>query len=75
MPMSTPARAPRGSLKDAVGIYAQLPKELFDAYVQASAERGITRRLLVEAAIRRELAEPTVFADPEYQEELPLKTA
>jgi len=73
--MTAPRRAPKGSLKDAIGIYVQLSPEVYEQYVQASTSRGITKRRLVEAAIRRELAEPTVFADPEYQEELPLKTA
>lgn len=69
-----PRRAPRGSAKDTIGIYVDLDPELHALYERAVADRGITKRRLVEAAIRRELSEPTVYAEPE-QEELPLKTA
>ena len=73
--MATPRRAPKGSSKDAVGVFVKLAPTVYEEYVRAAAERGITKRRLVEAAIRRELADPTVFADVNNQQELPLKTA
>lgn len=73
--MTTPRRAPKGSAKDAQGIFVKVAPEVYEAYIRAAAARGITKRRLVEAAIRRELAEPSVWAEAETQEELPLKTA
>jgi hypothetical protein len=52
-------RAPRGSAKDAIGIYVALEPELYAAYVKAAADRDITRRELVVGALRRELADPS----------------
>ena len=52
-------RAPRGSAKDAIGIYVALEPELYKAYVEAAAERDITTRELVVGALRRELADPS----------------
>lgn len=72
---NAPRRAPRGSAKDTIGIYIDLDPELHALFERAVADRGITKRRLVEAAIRRELADPSVWADTEPQEELPLKTA
>ena len=74
MCMKSPRRAPKGSAKDSVGLFVQVAPDVYQAYVDAAAGRGITKRRLIEAAIRRELAEPTVHADAD-QEELPLKTA
>ena len=73
--MATPRRAPRGTAKDVIGIYVQIAPQIYEDYVRTAAERGITKRRLIEAAIQRELIAPTVFAEPDYQQELPLKTA
>lgn len=62
MPMAA-QRAPRGSAKDAIGIFVMLDPELHAAYERAVAERNITKRRFVEAAIRRELSEPTAFSE------------
>ena len=61
MPM-TARRAPRGSAKNCIGIYADIDPELHAAYERAVAERNITKRQLIEAALRRELADPTISA-------------
>ena len=61
MPMAA-RRAPRGSAKNCIGIYADIDPELHAAYERAVAERNITKRQLIEAALRRELADPTITA-------------
>lgn len=61
MPM-TARRAPRGSAKNCIGIYADIDPELHAAYERAVAERNITKRQLIEVALRRELADPTITA-------------
>jgi hypothetical protein len=53
-------RAPRGANKDVIGIYVALDPDMYAAYVKAAAERDITKRELVVAALRRELADPTI---------------
>ena len=65
--MTEPRRAPKGSAKTAEGIFVKVAPEIREAYARAAAERGITKRRLVEAAIARELADPTVFAEDEGQ--------
>ena len=55
-------KAKKGSARDTVGIFVHIDAQLHKAYLEAVAERDITKRRLVEAALRRELAEPTVMA-------------
>ena len=55
-------KAKKGSARDTVGIYLRIDAELHRAYLAACTERDVTKRRLVEAALRRELAEPTAFA-------------
>ena len=60
--MTEPRRAPRGSAKDNIGIFASIEPELHAVFERAVNERGITKRQLIEGALRRELADPTVHA-------------
>lgn len=75
-PMTAARRAPRGTVKDAIGIFARIDPVLYEALEEAVSERGITKRELIVAAIRTELAHPTVTADQEeVQEAFPIKNA
>ena len=56
-------RAKRGTAKDVIGVYIQLSPELHRRFEEAVAERDITKRRLVEAAILRELDHPTALND------------
>ena len=56
-------RAPRGSAKDVIGIYVELSPDLHRRFEEAVAQRDITKRRLVEAAIIHELEHPTVLND------------
>lgn len=58
-------RSPAGSAKNAIGIFIQLDPALYEAFIKAAAERDVTKRSLVCAALRRELADPTVTSDQE----------
>lgn len=73
IPMTAAYRAPKGTASDARGIYVKVTPELFEAYERAAAERGITKRSLIEAALAREIADPSLTAPQE--ELIPLKTA
>ena len=55
-------KAKKGSARDTVGIFVHIDAQLHRAYLEAVAERDITTRRLVEAALRRELADPTAMA-------------
>lgn len=57
-------KAKKGSAKDTVGIYLRIDADLHRAYIEACSARDVTKRRLVEAALRRELAEPTALATP-----------
>lgn len=57
-------KAKKGSARDTVGIFVHIDAELHKAYLEACGARDVTKRRLVEAALRRELAEPTAFATP-----------
>ena len=60
----TGPRAPRGSSLTCIAITAEVLPDLAAAVRQAVNDRGITLRVYLEAALRRELAQPTVFRDP-----------
>lgn len=60
----TARRAPRGSVSDNIGIFAAIDPELHAAFAAAVAARNITKRELIEAALRRELADPSVATRP-----------
>ena len=53
-------KAKKGSARDTVGIFVHIDAQLHRAYLEAVAERDITKRRLIEAALRRELADPTI---------------
>lgn len=57
-------KAKKGTARDTTGFYVRIDAELHRAYLNACVDRDITRRRLIEAALRRELAEPTEFATP-----------
>lgn len=75
MGMVAAYRAVRGTAGDTRGLYQKVSEELFDAYTAAAAERGITKRALLERALMREINEPTLLAPLPLQEELPLRSA
>ena len=60
IPMTAP-RAKKGSAKDTEGIYVRIDPELRRLYDEAVVQRNISKRQLVEGALRRELADPTVL--------------
>ncbi len=60
----TGPRAPRGSSLTCVAISAEVHPDLAAAVRQAVGDREITLRAYFEAALQREIAEPTVFRDP-----------
>ena len=55
----TARRAPRGSVSANIGIFAAIDPELHAAFEAAVTDRNITKRELIEAALRRELEQPT----------------
>lgn len=59
----TARRAPSGSAKNCKGIFADIEPELYEAFDRAVAERNITKRQFIRAALRQELANPTITAD------------
>ncbi|GGM10208.1 hypothetical protein GCM10011594_32630 [Nakamurella endophytica] len=58
--MSVPERASRGSMKEAVGVHIKLTPELYAQFDRAAAERGISKRALLTAALERELSDPSI---------------
>ena len=60
-PANTRQRAPRGSLENHVMIGAVIDPDVVHRTRQAFAERNITQRALIEGALAREIAHPTVF--------------
>ena len=61
-PGDTRRRARRGSAKDLVIIGAVIDPDVVHQTRLAFAERQVTQRALIQAALRREINEPTDFA-------------
>lgn len=58
-------RAQKGTALDTTGIFVRIDPELHRLYVETVAFRNISKRQLIEAALRQELANPTVFNEQE----------
>ena len=58
--MSIPERAARGSMKEAVGVHIKLTPEIYEQLAQAAADRGVSKRALLTAALVRELTDPSL---------------
>jgi hypothetical protein len=53
-------RAKRGTAADKVGVFVYLTPEVHKRYVEAVAERDITKSQFAEHAFLRELEDPTI---------------
>lgn len=74
--MTAAYRARKGEAKNTRNLFSAVAPEVYEAYETAAAERGITKRALLERALMREIADPTILAPDRNQQELPLnKTA